>query len=130
MMLDVNNIYVSSRNHGFDPKEYYRNIPLDRVVQIHLAGHTEVCDPIDPTKVNYLLDTHDNYVRNEVWDIYAEVYPLTHGVSTLLEWDDNMLSFNETWQEALKAKKFQHDIHVKHPHLALRKEFLEVVVNV
>jgi uncharacterized protein len=99
MMLDVNNIYVSSRNHNFDPKEYYDNIPMDRVLQIHLAGHTDYD--------KYVLDTHNNYVCNEVWKIYAEVYPKTGGVSTLLEWDDNYLSFDETWQEALKAKEFQ-----------------------
>lgn len=99
MMLDVNNIYVSSRNHGFEPHEYYNNIPIDRVVQIHLAGHSD--------RGVYVLDTHDHPVRPEVWDIYAEVWAKTGGVSTLLEWDDNFLTFNETWQEALKAKKYQ-----------------------
>ena len=106
MMLDVNNIYVSSRNHGFDPKVYYQNIPLDRVIQIHLAGHSDFGD--------YLLDTHDHPVCNEVWDLYAELYPLIGGVSTLLEWDDNLLSFEQTWAEALKAKKFQQGIHEQH----------------
>lgn len=99
MMLDVNNIYVSSRNHGFEAKDYYQNIPLERVLQIHLAGHTDHGD--------YVLDTHDNYVRDEVWKIYGEVYPKTRGVSTLLEWDDHFISFEKTWEEALKAKQFQ-----------------------
>lgn len=102
MMLDVNNIYVSSRNHGFNPKTYYQNVPLERVIQIHLAGHQDFGD--------YVLDTHDHPVRDEVWDLYAEIYPLTGGVSTLLEWDDNLLSFEETWAEALKAKQFQKEI--------------------
>jgi uncharacterized protein len=102
MMLDVNNIYVSSRNHGFDPKEYCKNIPFKRVLQIHLAGHQDLGD--------YVLDTHDNYVRDEVWNLYAYIYPQTGGVSTLLEWDDNHLSFEETWAEALKAKQFQQNI--------------------
>lgn len=102
MMLDVNNIYVSSRNHGFDPETYYANIPLERVIQIHLAGHSDYDA--------YVLDTHDNYVRDEVWQIYADVYPRTRGVSTLLEWDDNFISFQQTWDEALKAKQFQHMI--------------------
>lgn len=105
MMLDVNNIYVSSRNHQFDPKTYYENIPLHRVLQIHLAGHRDCGD--------YILDTHDNPVKNEVWDLYAEIYPKTGGVSTLLEWDENLLSFEETWAEALKAKKFQQGIPEK-----------------
>lgn len=102
MMLDVNNIYVSSRNHGFNPREYYDNIPLERVLQIHLAGHSD--------HGAYVLDTHDNYVRDEVWAIYADVFPRTCGVSTLLEWDDNYISFKNTWTEALKAKQFQDNI--------------------
>ncbi len=99
MMLDVNNIYVSSRNLGFDPKEYYTNLPLNRVVQIHLAGHSDY--------ERYVLDTHDYPVRSEVWDIYREVYLKTEGVSTLLEWDDRFIPFEETWKEALKAKSYQ-----------------------
>jgi len=105
MMLDVNNIYVSSRNHGFDPMEYINNIPIERVIQIHLAGHSDHGD--------YVLDTHDNYVRDEVWSLYAEVYPKTGGASTLLEWDDNFIPFKETWEEALKAKSFQRKIEKK-----------------
>lgn len=119
MMLDVNNIYVSSRNHGFNPKDYYSNIPMERVLQIHLAGHSDHGD--------YVLDTHDNYVRDEVWAIYAEVYPKTRGVSTLLEWDDNFLSFQATWEEALKAKKFQQKIVDKHPQLRKKSAVLEEV---
>jgi len=102
MMLDVNNIYVSSRNHGFEAKEYLNYIPVERVIQFHLAGHTD--------KGDYILDTHDDYVRDEVWDLYGIMYPKTNkgkGVSTLLEWDDNFLSFQDTWDEALKAKQFQ-----------------------
>ncbi|MCB1119441.1 MAG: DUF692 domain-containing protein [Chlamydiia bacterium] len=102
MMLDVNNIYVSSRNHGFDPQEYIDNIPMERVIQIHLAGHTD--------KGDYVLDTHDNTVIDAVWELYGKVYPLTGGVSTLLEWDDNFLPFHDTWQEALKAKKYQRSL--------------------
>jgi hypothetical protein len=102
MMLDVNNIYVSSRNQGFSPKEYYSKLPLERVVQIHLAGHSDYGA--------YCLDTHDHPVCDEVWKIYAEVYPLTGPVSTLLEWDDRFISFDATWNEALKAKAFQKEI--------------------
>jgi uncharacterized protein (UPF0276 family) len=105
MMLDVNNIYVSSRNHGFDPKDYYQNIPMERVLQIHIAGHSDHGD--------YVLDTHNNYVRDEVWKIYADVYAKTGGVSTLLEWDDDFVSFQETWDEALKAKQFQQNLQNK-----------------
>lgn len=99
MMLDVNNIYVSSRNHNFDPMDYIENIPVERVIQIHLAGHTDFGD--------YVIDTHDNHVRDEVWELYAAVYPKTGGVSTLLEWDDNFIPFEETWKEAKRAQAFQ-----------------------
>lgn len=98
MMLDVNNIYVSSRNHGFDPMDYINNIPLNRIIQYHLAGHTD--------KGTYLLDTHDNYVCDAVWELYGKIYPLKPA-STLLEWDDNFLSFDATWEEAKKAKNYQ-----------------------
>lgn len=100
MMLDVNNIYVSSRNHEFDPKSYYENIPLDRVIQIHLAGHTDYGD--------YLLDTHDKRVCDEVWAIYGAVIAMTGPISTLLEWDDHFIPFAATCQEALRAKEYQH----------------------
>lgn len=118
MMLDVNNIYVSSRNHGFDPQKYVENIPYDRVLQIHLAGHTDYGD--------YVLDTHDNYVRDDVWELYAEIYPKTGGVSTLLEWDDNFISFEETWKEALKAKKFQISLENKMKIKKLQRKSQEV----
>lgn len=102
MMLDVNNIYVSSRNHGFDPLDYISRVPMDRVLQIHLAGHKDMGD--------YVIDTHDDYVRDEVWDLYGKVWPLTDEASTLLEWDDNFIPFEETWNEVLKAKAFQNKL--------------------
>ena len=99
MMLDVNNIYVSSYNNGFSPQDYIKNIPLNRVLQIHLAGHRNCGD--------FIRDTHDQLVCDEVWKLYAEIYPLTGGVSTLLEWDENFLSLEETCKEAMKAKQYQ-----------------------
>lgn len=105
MMLDVNNIYVSSRNHGFNPLDYVRRIPIDRVIQIHIAGHTD--------HGTYCLDTHNQRVRDEVWALYAEVWPLTGNVPTLLEWDDDFVSFEETWNEALKAKQFQNSLIIE-----------------
>lgn len=102
LMLDVNNIYVSGRNQGYDPQQFLKHIPYERVVQIHLAGHTDYGA--------YCLDTHDHLVRDEVWDLYAQVYPKTNRASTLLEWDDNYIPLDETWKEALKAKAFQKEI--------------------
>ncbi|NGX60759.1 MAG: hypothetical protein K940chlam9_00227 [Chlamydiae bacterium] len=102
MMLDVNNIYVSSRNHEFDAEEYIKGVPMERVLQIHLAGHTD--------HGTYVLDSHDRHVRDEVWELYGKVWPQTGGVSTLLEWDDNFLPFDETWKEALRAKHYQKEL--------------------
>jgi uncharacterized protein len=102
MMLDVNNIYVSSRNHQFNPQDYYSNLPLERVIQIHLAGHID--------EGPYCLDTHSRPVTDEVWQLYGEVIRLVGPTSTLLEWDDDFISFQDTWKEALRAKEFFHAI--------------------
>jgi len=99
ILLDVNNVYVSSYNHGFDPKKYIDRIPKDRVVQMHLAGHTN--------KGTHILDTHSDYVIDSVWDLYRYTYQRLGGVSTLLEWDANIPSFDVVHGEALKARKFR-----------------------
>lgn len=101
ILLDVNNIYVSSQNHGFDPFEYLRAVPHHRVGQIHIAGHTRYDDII--------LDTHDHPVPDPVWALYAEAIAHCGHVSTLLEWDDRIPSFDEVHDEALKANQFIHD---------------------
>ncbi len=97
LLLDVNNVYVSSVNHDYDPAEYLRAIPHDRVVQIHLAGHTN-CE-------THLIDTHDNNVVDEVWDLYRQAIAACGPVSTLLEWDANIPPFPELHAEVLKAKE-------------------------
>lgn len=98
ILLDVNNIYVSSRNHNFDPYEYLSNVPLDRIAQIHVAGHT--------TFDNYLLDTHVGPVKADVWDLYAKLIELIGPTNTLLEWDSEIPSFEAVVKEALKARYF------------------------
>ncbi len=96
ILLDVNNVYVSSFNHGFDPEKYIDGIPADRVVQIHLAGHTH--------KGTHILDTHSDYVIDTVWDLYRYTYQRIGAVSTLLEWDASIPEFDIVHAEALKAK--------------------------
>lgn len=96
ILLDVNNVYVSSVNHEFDPVEYLRQIPANRVVQMHLAGHMN-CG-------THLIDTHDGPVIHPVWQLYRQASQLTGGVSTLLEWDAKIPSFPEMHAEALKAR--------------------------
>ncbi len=96
ILLDVNNVYVSSVNHDFDPAEYLRSVPHERVVQFHLAGHTNTG--------THLIDTHDGPVIDPVWDLYHLAWQLTGGVSTLLEWDARIPPFPEVHAEVLKAK--------------------------
>jgi uncharacterized protein (UPF0276 family) len=97
LLLDVNNIFVSSVNHGFDPYAYLAAVPADRVVQIHLAGHE-----IRPE--GYRIDTHDHPVCDEVWDLYAAAIHKIGSVSTLIEWDGNIPTFARLQQEAERAR--------------------------
>jgi uncharacterized protein (UPF0276 family) len=98
MLLDVNNIYVSSQNHNFDPLDYIKGVPLQRVAQIHIAGHSKYR--------KYILDTHDHPVIDPVWKLYAHTIDLIGPTATLLEWDDRIPSFEEVHNEALKAKQY------------------------
>ncbi|REK17932.1 MAG: DUF692 domain-containing protein [Planctomycetota bacterium] len=98
LLLDVNNVYVSSVNHDFDPREYIENVPHDRVVQFHLAGHTN-CR-------THIIDTHDDHVIDPVWELYRLAHELTGGVSTLLEWDARIPEFPVVHAEVLKAKHY------------------------
>jgi uncharacterized protein (UPF0276 family) len=97
LLLDVNNVYVSSVNHDFDPVEYISSLPHDRIVQIHLAGHTNMG--------TYCIDTHDGPVIDPVWALYRLAHQLTGGVSTLLEWDANIPEFSVVHAEVLKAQR-------------------------
>ena len=82
VLLDVNNVFVSAHNHGFDPQAYIDAIPVDRVVQIHLAGHED--------RGAYLLDTHSTPVAAPVWDLYRRAIGRFGAVSTLVEWDQEI----------------------------------------
>jgi uncharacterized protein (UPF0276 family) len=106
ILLDVNNVYVSSFNHGFDPVKYIDRIPRDRVVQMHLAGHTN--------KGTHILDTHNDYVIDTVWKLYRHAHRHLGGVSTLLEWDADIPEFDVVHGEALKARKFREQEDSKH----------------
>lgn len=97
LLLDVNNVVVSAYNHGYNPFTYIEKVPHDRVVQVHLAGHSH-CGKIK-------IDTHDREVPNAVWKVYrALIERLGEGVSTLLEWDANVPAFPELVKEVSKAK--------------------------
>jgi uncharacterized protein (UPF0276 family) len=98
LLLDVNNVFVSAFNHGFDPATYLAAIPLDRVVQFHVAGHTH--------HGTHIIDSHIGPVSDDVWKLFATAYARSGGASVLLEWDAEIPSFEETHAEALRAKRF------------------------
>jgi uncharacterized protein len=98
ILLDVNNIYVSSQNHSFDPFTYVNSVPAERVAQVHIAGHSKYR--------KYILDTHDHPVIDPVWKLYERAVQRVGHTATLLEWDDSIPSFQEVHDEALKANRF------------------------
>ena len=98
LLLDVNNVYVSSFNHGFDPEAYLRAIPPERVAYFHLAGHTNFG--------SHILDTHIGPVIDPVWSLYRLAHERTGGRSTLLEWDEEIPTFPVVHREVLKARKY------------------------
>ena len=95
LLLDINNIYVSSVNHGFDPIEYLRGIPRDRIGQIHLAGHSN--------QGGYLIDTHDAPICDEVWELYRWAARNLRPVSTMVERDAQIPEWSELESELKKA---------------------------
>lgn len=102
MLFDINNVYVSSVNHGFDPVEYLYNVPPERIRQFHLAGHQDYG--------NYLIDTHDHPVIEPVWELYQKALTRFGPVSTLLERDDHMPPLAELMTELQKAREIGRQI--------------------
>lgn len=97
LLLDVNNVYVTCYNHRLNPKTYLDSLPLNRVKQIHLSGHTN--------KGTHIVDTHDDHVIDEVWNLYKYVVNKAGRVpNTMIEWDDNIPEFRELFAELEKAK--------------------------
>ncbi|HLF98339.1 MAG TPA: DUF692 domain-containing protein [Methylococcaceae bacterium] len=96
LLLDVNNVYVSARNHGFDPCEYLAHIPAKRVWQIHLAGHSDYG--------SYVIDTHDHPVADPVWDLYEAAIRRCGPVSTMIERDDAIPPLAELLDELQRAR--------------------------
>ncbi len=98
VLLDVNNVFVSAFNHGFDANTYLDALPMDRVVQFHVAGHSN--------EGTHIVDTHIGPVIDDVWELYRKAYADCGGASTLLEWDQDIPSFGETWAEAERARNY------------------------
>jgi uncharacterized protein len=106
ILLDVNNIYVSAYNHGFDAEAYLEAIPAERVQQIHLAGHSNCGD--------HIIDTHDADVIDPVWDLYAKAIARLGPVSTMIERDDHIPPLADLVSELDHARRVAE--------VALRKE--------
>jgi len=97
LLLDINNIYVSAFNHGFDAQAYLAGIPAERVQQIHLAGHSNCGD--------YIIDTHDADVIDPVWDLYAKAIARLGPVTTMIERDDNIPPLADLVAELDQARR-------------------------
>ncbi len=102
LLFDVNNVFVSSFNHGWDAHEFINAIPADRVVQFHLAGHEH--------NTSHIIDTHDAMVCDEVWDLYRAAICRFGPVSTLIERDDNIPPYSEMVAELSKARDIAFDL--------------------
>jgi len=101
ILLDVNNIYVSAFNHGFDAEEYLAGIPIERVQQIHLAGHTNCGE--------YIIDTHDHPIIDPVWALYAKAVARFGPVSTMIERDDDIPPLADLVAELDQARRVAND---------------------
>lgn len=97
ILLDVNNIHVSAVNHGFDPRAYVDAVPAERVVQIHLAGHSDQGD--------HIVDTHDQPVAPAVFDLYRHAIARLGPVATMIERDDNFPPFDTLLAELDEARR-------------------------
>lgn len=96
LLLDVNNVYVSARNHHFEPMDYIKALPPARIQQIHIAGHRDLG--------HCVIDTHDEDVRDDVWNLYQQTAELLGPISTMIERDDNIPLLAELLSELNKAK--------------------------
>lgn len=98
LLLDVNNIYVTCFNAGTDPNDYLDAFPFEHVVQLHLAGHQH-CG-------THIVDTHDQPVCSEVWELFRRAWQLSDGAATLLEWDGDVPEFERVHEEVLRARNY------------------------
>ena len=96
LLFDVNNVFVTAYNHGLDPVAFVKSVPHERIIQIHLAGHSNLG--------THIIDTHDGHVIDPVWDLYRLTIEQTGAVSTLIEWDDQIPELEVLLAEAERAR--------------------------
>lgn len=97
LLFDVNNVFVTSYNHGLDPVTFVESVPHERILQIHLAGHTNLG--------HVILDTHQGHVTEPVWDLYRLTIERAGAVSTVIEWDDDIPELEVLLAEAERARR-------------------------
>ena len=102
LLLDVNNVFVSSANRNSDPNDYIARFPIDRVGEIHLGGHEADTDPDGAT---LLIDNHASAVSNQVWELYARTIKLAGPLPTLIEWDTDVPEWSVLSDEASRVQK-------------------------
>jgi uncharacterized protein (UPF0276 family) len=101
ILLDINNLYVNARNHGFDPERFLQAVPVERVREFHLAGHEDHGE--------YVIDTHDHPVVDEVWSLFRQAVQRFGPVPTLLEWDAHIPDLAVLLAEAQRAQAVLED---------------------
>ncbi len=101
ILLDVNNVYVSAANQGFDPRTYLEAVPPERVWQVHLAGHSD--------RGSHLLDTHSQRVCEEVWELYRFATRRIGAVASLVEWDEDIPDWDSLEAESLRAREVRRE---------------------
>jgi hypothetical protein len=99
ILLDVNNIYVSARNHGYDPEVYLDAIPAEHIGQVHLAGHTD--------HGSYIIDSHVGPVPDPVWRLYQRLIERVGRVPTLIEWDEATPDYETVVAESRRARELE-----------------------
>jgi len=114
LLFDVNNIFVSGFNHDFDPQDYLKGTPAERVQQFHLAGHTN--------NGTHIVDTHDHDVIDEVWDLYRDAIRRFGKVSTMIERDDHIPPFKDLYEELQQAKRIAEEVWAEDKVVAQEKK--------
>ncbi len=108
ILLDVNNVYVSSKNHNWSAINYLNSIKSEYIQELHLGGHSK---HITENGEKILIDTHDDVICQEVWDLYQHILSITGKITTLIEWDEKIPSFEKLLLEAEKAKAHMQKIN-------------------
>ena len=106
LLLDLNNVFVSAINHGFSPETYLAEFPLERIGEMHLAGHDE---QVDDENALLLIDSHDRAVAEPVWDLYRSVVSRIGARPTLIEWDSDLPDWSVLRAQALAARRIMEE---------------------